>query len=260
MTDASVTFGDHLRSWRRRRRLSQLECALEVETSQRHLSFIESGRARPSGEMVLRLAEGLGVPLRERNAMLLAAGFAPVFPVRGLDDPAIGATRRALEQVVAAMAPWPALAVDGHWHLVFANAPLLALIGEVPEARLLRPPVNVLRLTLHPGGLAPRILNLGTWRAHLLARLARQARATGDPALDALRAELGAIPAPDDTMREASGTEPALPLEIEHGGHVLRLISTTTVFGAPREVALAELALECFLPADEETARALGGR
>lgn len=258
----TATLGDHLRSWRRRRRLSQLDCALEVEMSQRHLSFIESGRTRPSREAVLRLAEGLDVPLRERNALLLAAGYAPVFPERRLDDPALEPTRRALEQVVSAMAPWPALVVDGQWRLVFANPPLLALVGEVAEVRLLEPPVNVLRLTLSPGGLAGRIRNLAEWRAHLLARLASQARATGDPALAALLAELSALPGPDGAapakaVPESAG--PALPLEIEHGGRVLRLISTTTVFGAPREVTLAELAIEGFLPADEETARALTG-
>src|SRR5512146_1621612 len=185
------TLGDLLREWRRRRNLSQLALALESDISQRHISFVESGRARPSRELVLRLAERLEVPQRERNRLLLAAGYAPVYQERPLADPALAAARQAVERVLAGHEPYPALAVDRHWTLVAANralAPLLA--GIAPE--LLAPPVNVLRLSLHPDGLAPRIVNFGQWRAHLHERVHQQVAASGDPTLAALLEELRA--------------------------------------------------------------------
>ena len=190
MQPAIRPLGDQIREWRRRRRLSQMDLALDAEISTRHLSFIETGRTRPSREMVLRLADQLALPLRERNTMLLAAGFAPLYAQRALDDPALAAARRAIDLVLKGHEPWPALAVDRHWHLVAANAavaPLLA--GCAPH--LLAGPVNVLRLSLHPEGLAPRILNLAEWRAHLLERRRRQAMTTGDQGLEALVVELG---------------------------------------------------------------------
>jgi transcriptional regulator with XRE-family HTH domain len=248
------SIGDHLRHWRQRRRMSQLDCALEANVSQRHLSFIESGRARPTREMVLQIARSLDVPLRERNALLLAAGHAPAYPARTLDDPALAAARQAVERLLAAHAPFPALAVDRHWTLLAANAPLFALVGTVPDAALLAPPVNVLRLSLHPGGLAPRIRNLAVWRGHLLARLRADAGRSGDPALAALHDELAALPGGRDEAPEAAIL---VPLEIEAGGRVLRLVSTTTVFGTPQDVTLSELALESFFPADDPTAAAL---
>lgn len=209
---AEPGFGSLLRQWRARRRLSQLAVALEGGISTRHLSYLETGRARPSREMVLRLAEQLDVPLRVQNRMLLAAGHAPAFPERGLDDPALASVRAAVDAVLAAHAPFPAVAIDRHWQLLAANAavpPLLA--GGAPA--LLTPPVNVLRLTLHPAGLAPRVVNLGSWRGHLLARLARQIAETGDAAIIALRAELAAYPAPDEdapgTRRCACASVPA---------------------------------------------------
>jgi transcriptional regulator with XRE-family HTH domain len=245
-----------LRGWRQRRRRSQLDLALDTEISQRHLSFVESGRATPSREMVLRLAEQLEVPLRERNALLLAAGYAPAFAERPLEDPAMAAARQAVERILAAHAPHPALAVDRHWLLIAANAPLGALLTGIEDRALLAPPVNVLRLSLHPQGLAPRILNLSEWRAHLLERLRRQVTASGDATLAALMVELAALPAPEVAPPSQPGLEPggvAVPLLFDGPNGRLALLSTTTVFGTPVEVTLSELAIEAFYPADEET-------
>jgi transcriptional regulator with XRE-family HTH domain len=260
MEVATRPFGEHLRDWRRRRRMSQLDLALEAEVSARHLSFVETGRARPSREIVLHLCERLGVPLRERNLLLLAAGHAPVFPARALDDPSLAPARRAVDLVLGGHEPYPALAVDRHWRLVAANravAPLLAGVDPVLTA----PPVNVLRLSLHPAGLAPRIINLGEWRAHLLARLVAQIEASGDAALVTLRDELAGYPVPTAARRaqrdELGGI--AVPLRLESQGGPLALISTTTVFGTPVDVTLAELAIEAFFPADEATAARLAG-
>src|SRR5215216_351905 len=187
--------GPLLRDWRHRRRLSQLDLAVEAGVSTRHLSFIETGRARPSADMVLHLAERLEVPLRERNALLLAAGHAPVFGQHELDSPELEPVRAALDGVLAAHEPFPALAVDRHWGMVASNRAVAPLIAGADPA-LLAPPVNVLRLSLHPDGLAPRIVNLSEWRGHLLGRLAREVAATGDPALAALHDELAALPGP----------------------------------------------------------------
>lgn len=255
------TIGKLLRDWRQLRRFSQLDLALEAEISQKHLSFIESGRSRPSREMVLQLAEHLAVPLRERNALLFAAGYAPVFPQRPLDDPGLQAARAAIDLVLKGHEPYPALAVDRHWTLLAANGAVTALLGLVAEARLLRPPVNVLRLSLHPGGLAPHIANLSEWRAHLLARLRQQVRATADRTLADLLEELLAYPAPSLPARkgEPPEAEPGIvvPMQLRLGEAVLSLISTTTVFGTPVDVTLSELALETFFPADAATAQAL---
>src|SRR5581483_898097 len=188
--------GSLLREWRTRRRLSQLELALEAGVSARHLSFVETGRSRPSAEMVLHLAEQLEVPLRERNQLLLAAGYAPRYGARSLDDPEMVAIRDALGRLLASHEPYPALAIDRGWHLVASNSALGPLLEGIDDA-LLQPPVNVMRLALHPDGLAPRILNLGEWRAHLLHRLDRQIALTGDAPLRALREELATYPGPD---------------------------------------------------------------
>ena len=254
-------FGELLREWRERRRVSQLALAGDAEISTKHLSFLETGRSAPSREMVLRLARVLAVPLRERNALLYAAGFAPAFQERPLDDPALRTARRAVDLVLRGHEPYPALAVDRHWALVAANEavpPLLA--GVAPE--LLVAPVNVLRLSLHPKGLAPRIRNLGQWRAHLLERLQRQIEVTADAKLGALLRELADYPFPVS----AAGTEDpseyggvAVPLELATEAGVLSLLSTTTVFGTPVDVTLSELALESFFPADEETSELLRG-
>ena len=256
---SAATIGDLLREWRARRHLSQLALAMEADISQRHLSCIESGKAAPSREMVLRLAGRLDLPLRERNAMLMAAGFAPLYAERPLDHPAMAPARRAVQAVLQAHEPWPALAVDRHWQLVAANRVLPALLAGA-EPGLLAPPVNVLRLSLHPHGLAPRILNLAQWRAHLLERLRLQILATGDAVLVELLQELRDYPAQAPQADEADTGAwggIAVPLRLATPVGTLWLLSTTTVFGTPRDVTLAELALEAFYPADEATAHRL---
>jgi transcriptional regulator with XRE-family HTH domain len=251
-------FGDLLREWRQRRRVSQLHCALEAEISPKHLSFVETGRAQPSREVVLKLADSLDVPLRERNALLVAAGFAPQFRERPLEDPDLRAAREAVDLVLRGHEPHPALAVDRHWSLVAANRMVAPLLAGV-DAALLAPPTNVLRLSVHPDGLAPRIVNLAEWRAHLFARLRRQVDVSADDALAALLEELRGYPAPVSTGAER-GPKPGgvvVPLRLAAGGQVLSFISTTTVFGTPVDVTLSELAIESFFPADASTAAAL---
>ena len=258
-----VPFGALLCAWRQRRRRSQLDLALDAEVSQRHLSFVESGRAAPSREMILRLAEQLDVPLRERNALLLAAGYAPLYAERLLDDLAMQAARGVVDQILHAHMPNPALAIDRHWHMVAANAAIAPLMLGVEDAALLAPPVNVLRLSLHPRGLAPRIANLPEWRGHLLERLRRQIATSADPALVSLLAELAAFdaaPAGSAAVSTATTHLPggiAVPLQLETTQGQLSLISTTTVFGTPTEVTLSELAIEAFYPADNVTTERL---
>ncbi|WP_266157677.1 helix-turn-helix domain-containing protein [Dyella silvatica] len=255
MSDTCRPVGDLLREWRRHRRLSQLDLASGAEISTRHLSFVESGRSQPSRDMILHLAEYLDVPLRERNALLVAAGFAPIFNQRHLHDPALDAARHAIDLLLKGMEPYPALAIDRHWHLVSSNQAVLRLLAGVPEA-LLQPPINVLRLSLHPAGLAPRIHNLPQWREHLLSRLRRQIDASNDPQLIELLRELQALPAPPYEPGSPS-SDIAVPLQLEIDGRMLSLLSTTTVFGTPVDITLAELALEAFVPADEATAEHL---
>ncbi len=256
------TLGSVLREWRQRRHLSQLALALRAEVSQRHLSFVESGRSQPSREIVLQLAEQLELPLRERNRLLLAAGYAPVFPERSLDDPALARARGAVERVLQAHEPYPALAIDRHWTLLMANRIVTALLGGI-SASLLEPPVNVVRLTLHPDGLAPRILNLQEWRGHVLERVSHSAELSADPVLVDLLAELRAYPMPRTRSGRVNltpaheGGDVFVPLQLDTDLGVLSLISTTTVFGTPIDVTLAEMALECFFPADAETAERL---
>ncbi|WP_418125016.1 helix-turn-helix domain-containing protein [Variovorax sp. 160MFSha2.1] len=253
-------FGAHLRHWRTHRRLSQLDLAQEAEVSTRHLSYVETGRAAPSREMVLRLAERLEVPLRERNALLVAAGFAPMYRQRSLDDPAMAAARRAVDLVLKGHEPFPALAVDRHWNLVAHNA-LVPLLMEGASPELLKPPINVLRLSLHPEGVAPRIANLAQWRVHLLERLQQQIAATGDAVLQSLHDELEAYPAPavshDAPVIDTALSAVAVPFQVVMPGGVLSFISTITIFGTPVDVTLQELAVESFFPADEQTAAAL---
>jgi transcriptional regulator with XRE-family HTH domain len=257
MTQIAQPTGALLREWRQRRRLSQLELATEAEISTRHLSFLETGRALPSRDMVLHLAERLDIPLRERNLLLVSAGYAPVFQQRSLDDPALKVARETMEQVLAAHAPNPAIAIDRHWSLIAANRSVAPLLAGVDEA-LLKPPVNVLRLSLHPKGLAPRIVNLADWRAHLLERLRRQVDVSADAVLVELLKELHAYPAPPSPGRvQGNGAAIAVPFRLRHGDRVLSFISTTTVFGTPVEITLSELALESFFPADAETAEAV---
>ncbi len=259
MSLTARTFGPLLREWRQRRRMSQLGLALEGNISARHLSFLETGRAQPSRDMVLHLAEHLAVPLRDRNVMLAAAGYAPVFGERKLDDPALAAARRAMELVIQGHAPYPAIAVDRHWTLIAANDAIPPLLAGV-DAELLRPPVNVMRLALHPAGLAPRTLNLSEWRGHLLERLRRQVEASADPVLIALREELQGYPAPGAPRPPRPARDYAgmvVPFELLTEAGVLAFFSTITVFGTPVDVTLSELALECFYPADAATAEIL---
>jgi transcriptional regulator with XRE-family HTH domain len=259
----SQPVGDLLREWRQRRRMSQLDLSLEADISTKHLSFLETGRSQPSREMLLLLAEQLDIPLRERNVLLVAAGFAPVFAERRLDDPALQAARKAVDLVLAGHEPYPALAVDRHWTLVAANAAVGRLIGDA-DPTLLRPPVNVLRLSLHPMGMAPRIANLAEWRAHLIARLHRQIEASADAILGGLMAELSAYPVPSAQPRSRGGGEDAyggvlVPLRLQTEQGPLSFLSTTTVFGTPLDITLSELALESFFPADPATAEILHG-
>lgn len=249
--------GDHLREWRQRRRLSQLDLALEAEISTRHLSFMETGRAQPSREMVLHLADQLEVPLRDRNVILVAAGFAPVFPERALDDPALAAARRAVDIILKGHEPYPALVVDLRWNLVAANG-AIALLLEGVDPELLAGQVNVMRLALHPKGLAPRTANLGEWRSHALERLRRQIDLTADPGLIGLLEELKSYPtppAPDRRPEDYGGV--AVPFQLLTDQGLLSFFGTTTVFGTAVDITLAELTLETFFPADSATAEAL---
>lgn len=257
--------GDLLQDWRRRRRLSQLALASEAGVSQRHLSFVESGRAVPSRDMVLRLAEHLRVPLRERNAILIAAGHAPAYPARTLGEAGSEAAREAVDLLLKAHEPNPAIAIDRHWTLVQANAAVAPLLADVGAA-LLAPPVNVLRLSLHPDGLARRIVHFRDWRAHVLARLSEQIDTSGDAALVRLLEELRSYPVPANALppqRGGRGNGLVVPFELETAQGRLSFISTTTVFGTALDVTLSELAIESFLPADPQTAdilRRLAGR
>lgn len=257
-TTPKPTVGDLLRSFRQRRGMSQLSLATRAEISQRHLSFMESGRALPSREMVLKLAKHLDVPPRERNELLAAAGFAPIAQQRPLSDPRLAAARMAVDLVLAGHEPFPALAIDRYWTLLNANRAALRLLSGIPSA-LLAPPCNVLRLSLHPEGLAPRIENLATWRDHVLARLGRQVEVSGDPRLAELLHELERFPVPASSHEpEDDGfADVAVPLRLRTPYGVLSFLSTTTVFGTPVDVTLNELAIEAFLPADAHTLEAL---
>jgi transcriptional regulator with XRE-family HTH domain len=253
-----TTVGELLRQWRHRRGLSQLALAGAAGVSARHLSFVETGRSRPSRALLLRLSEHLEVPLRDRNALLLAAGLAPAYPERGLADPPMAAVADAVARILAAYEPCPALVVDRHWDLVDANAAVARLTAGCAPA-LLEPPCNVLRLCLHPDGLAPRILDLAAWRAHLLARLRHQIAATGDPRLQELLDELRAYPGGDRSASTPAHVAPVVSLRLRDvDGAELTFLSTTTLFGTPGDVTVDELAIEAFLPADEATATALG--
>ncbi|WP_131196369.1 helix-turn-helix domain-containing protein [Lichenihabitans psoromatis] len=257
-SSAAAGVGDLLREWRQRRRLSQLDLAGEAEISTRHLSFVETGRAAPSRGVLIRLAERLDVPLRARNQMLHAAGFAALYPERSLTAPDMAVARRTVDAILNATAPFPALAVDRHWTLVASNAAVSGLLVGV-DAMLLAPPVNVLRLSLHPKGLAPRIDNFGEWRMHLLLRLQQQIDRSGDAVLVALLAELSNFPSRASSAPPHDLAGLAVPLRLRLPGLAapLSMISTTTVFGSPADVTLSEIALECFYPADEATRAAL---
>jgi len=251
----SIAVGPLLRDWRNRRHRSQLELALDTGISARHLSFVETGRSNPSPELLLKLADQLELSLRERNRLLLAAGFAPRFQQRELDAPEMRPVRDAVGHVLAGHEPYPALAVDRHWNLVASNGALdLLLEGVAPE--LLQPPVNCMRLALHPQGLAPRILNLGQWRGHLLARLQREIALHGDPIVEDLLHEVSAYPGP-----RPDGTEDShaimVELRLASSAGDLRLFGTVTTFGTATDITVAELSVEAFFPADAATTEAL---
>jgi transcriptional regulator with XRE-family HTH domain len=256
MLDRKEPVGGLLRQWRQRRRLSQLDLACGAEISTRHLSFVETGRAHPSRDMLLHLSEQLDVPVRERNVLLVAAGYAPIFPERPLSDPALTAARGAIDLVLERQKPYPAFALDRQWRVVASNAALPELYDGV-TAELLAPPLNAMRLSLHPQGLAPRIVNLAEWRAHLLYRLHRQVELTADRALIDLLSEVSAYPAPAGGKAVNVEHEIAVPFRIRIGAGVLAFFSMTTVFGTPVDVMLSELALELFFPADDETTAAV---
>jgi transcriptional regulator with XRE-family HTH domain len=252
--------GDLLREWRQQRRLSQLDLALEAEVSARHISFLETGRSLPSREMVLRLAEQLEVPLRERNELLLAAGYAPYYPERSLDDPALRQAREAVRLVLIGHEPYPALAVDRYWNLVAANQAVAPFFAGVAPA-LTQAPINVLRATFHPEGVAPRIANFTQWRAHMLKRVQRQVQRTGDARLADLLAELRGYQSPanldDEPAPDFEVPGMVVPLRLRTDQGVLSFLYTTTLFGTPLDVTLAEIGIEAFYPADEATAAAL---
>jgi transcriptional regulator with XRE-family HTH domain len=258
--------GPLLRGWREQRRVSQLELALRAGSSARHISFVETGRSRPSEEMVLRLAEHLDVPVRDRNALLLAAGYAPRYPETPLDDPALDALREGMERLIQGYEPYPAFVVDATYNVVAANRGIAMLLDTVPE-HLLAPPLNAMRLTLHPEGLAPRIRNLREWRGHLLAQMERDIALRRSEPLRALYEEVAAYPYPaedspgsEDESDEGPGeTVPyfALPMQIEHDGRVLSFISSISTFNTPMDVTVAELAIETLLPADPATVKYL---
>ena len=246
-----------IKEWRQRRRLSQLDLAIAANVSSRHLSFVETGRSRPTSEMILHLAEHLDVPLRDRNALLLAGGYAPAYPERPLAATELQAVKNALTHVLAGHEPYPAAVVNRWWELVDANSGIALFTGHVNQ-ELLEPPVNVLRLSLHPDGMAPRIANLPEWRAHLLARLHRQAQAAGDQRLAALHDELAAYPGGQSQLPQT--TDVVVPLRYRADDEELSFISITAMVGTPMDVTVEELAIESFYPADETTAAALAGR
>jgi transcriptional regulator with XRE-family HTH domain len=253
--------GDLLREWRLRRRLSQLDLACDAEVSTRHLSFVETGRAQPSREMILHLSEQLDIPIRERNILLVAAGYAPMFPERSLEDPALRSARKAIDLVLESQKPYPAFAIDRHWNIVASNAAIPEVYVGV-AADLLRPPINALRLSLHPEGLAPRVVNLEQWREHVLGRLRRQVDLTADPLLIDLLRELVRYAKPLASKRaEAPSPEHAVavPFRVSTVLGLLSFFTTTTIFGTPVDITLSELALECFYPADAATADIVRG-
>jgi transcriptional regulator with XRE-family HTH domain len=256
--DPAAGFGPALRSWRERRHLSQLELSLRSGVSGRHLSFLETGRSKPSRGMVLQLADHLDVPLRERNLLLTAAGFAPAYAQRPYDAPELHAVRDAVRTVLDGHDPYPALAVDRCWNLLEMNAATGLLVEMVTDASLLEPPVNVYRLALHPGGLAPRIVDPASFAHHLLDRLRRDIDATGDPALIELRDEVAGyagVPAHPVPLPPADAV--VVPVRLRHPEGELALFSTVATFGTPADVTVAEVTLETFFPHDRATAERL---
>lgn len=260
-TEAPQPIGTLLREWRERRRLSQLDLSLQAEISSRHISYVETGRSQPSRELILRLGEHLDLPFRERNRLLLAAGFAPVYAETALDAPPLRAVRDALRQMLRGHEPYPAVVVDRHWDLVEANASLGTLIAGIAPA-LLAPPVNVYRASLHPAGMARNIINLGEWRGHLLARLRRQVESSGDIALARLLEEVRGYPC-DQPVPEVELPGPGqfvVPLRLRSPDGELAFFSTVSTFGTPLDITVSELVIEAFYPADDQTSAILTRR
>lgn len=258
ITPAPSSAGDMLRAWRLRRKLSQLELSLAAHVSSRHLSFVETGRSKPSREMVLHLADQLEIPLRERNALLLAAGYAPVYQERTLNAAELAPVRQALDRFLRAHEPYPAVVLDGHFNILTANDALALLTAGV-AAELLAPPANALRATLHPDGMAPRIVNLDEWASHLLHRLQRQAALTGDQELERLHQEISSYPNINPGSAQAPATAPEIlvPLRLRTGQSELAFFSTISTFGTAADITLAELTVEAFYPANASTANLL---
>ena len=248
--------GVQLREWRARRRLSQMDLALDADISTRHLSFIETGRARPSPDMIQRLADRLDVPHRARNALLLAAGYAPDYAEKALDSPEMAGVRKVIDHILKGHEPYPAIAVDRHWNMVASNNAIGILIEQI-SPHLLQPPVNVIRLALHPEGLAPQIANFSEWRSHILDRLDRQVEASADPGLAALREEVAAYPSCYNDNEGGMENPIAVPLLLDTVVGRVAFVSTITIFGTPVDVTLSELAIEAFFPADAQSAELL---
>lgn len=249
-------FGALMRSWRQRRRLSQLDLALEADVSARHVSFIETGRSTPSRAMVLRLATALEVPAREQNQLLIAAGLAPAYSERTLDDPGMSAVRTGVERVLNAYNPFPCLAIDRGWNVLQVNAGAAILLDGVAAHLLAQP--NALRISLHPDGLAPRIRNLAQWRHHVIGRLRRESAVSGSARSAELLVEIEAYPGGLDASTDLGGV--VVPLELDGpSGQILTFLSTVTTFGTALDLTAAELSIEAFLPADDATAEALRG-
>lgn len=261
MESTTLSVGDVLRDWRKRRRLSQLELSADADISQRHLSFMESGRSLPSRDMLLRLATTLRIPPRERNKLLTIAGFAPLFSERSLDAPDMASARIAVKKILCGHAPHPALAVDREWNILQANAAAGFLLRSV-DATFLRPPVNVLRVSLHPDALGSKVVNYRQWRAHIVHRLAHQVELTAAPSLAKLLEEIEGYPTPCNTYANTE-SDPAtlsgiaIPFVLETGQGKLTFLSTTTVFGTAVDIALSELVIESFFPMDRHTAEVM---
>lgn len=254
---STVPVGQQIRQWRERRRLSQMALALEADISPRHLSFIETGRSQPSPATIDRLAEQLDVPFRAKNGMLTAAGFAARHGERPLDDPEMQRARVSVEHILKGHMPFPAIAVDRHWNIVSMNAATSFLTEQI-SAAMLAPPINAIRLALHPDGLAPQVVNLAEWHAHVLEQLDRQIAASADAGLIALREEVAGYPHEGgEEAAPADADRIWLPLVLETTAGRMAFISTITIFGTPVDVTLAELAIEAFYPADDETAEKL---
>ncbi len=246
------TVGELLRQWRRRRGLSQLDLAIAADVSARHVSLVETGRSRPSPDMIRRLADQLQVPLRDRNRLLLAAGFAPRYAERPLDDKALAAARDAVRRVLRAHEPYPALAFDRRWNIVLTNRAVHPFLARV-DPDLLRPPINLVRLGLHPRGFAPLVVNLADVRAVFRTRITRQLAAAPDPELSALYEELLA-PGSEEASEPRADSDVVIPMILRVGGRELRLFSTITTFGTPLDITLDEVAIESYYPADTESA------